>query len=117
MHGDVTNGPARSQPRLAAVGAVDDAGAVRSSCDQSEAGLQVGETRDRGGPADRAEPADLRVKPFSLEDVTDIQAEALEAGAQVLADVVLIARQGPYVERRGVIERLPELLIRGTVPG
>jgi hypothetical protein len=47
---------------------------------------------------------DLRVKIEALEDVAHGGSERLDVGAQVLADIVLIAHQRLHVEGRGVVE-------------
>jgi hypothetical protein len=57
-----------------------------------------------------AEPVDLRRELEALEDVAHRRRERLDVGAQVLADVVLVAHQLLQVERRRVVEVLPGLL-------
>jgi hypothetical protein len=52
------------------------------------------------------EPVDLRVELEALEDVAHRGRERLDVGAQVLADVVLVAHQLLQVERRRVVEEL-----------
>ena len=52
------------------------------------------------------EPVDLRVKVEALEDVAHRRRERLHVGAEVFADVVLIAHQLLQVERRRVVEEL-----------
>ena len=55
------------------------------------------------------EPVDLGVELEALEDVAHGGRERLHVGAQVLADVVLVAHQLLQVERRGVVEELARL--------
>jgi hypothetical protein len=58
------------------------------------------------------EPVDLRVEVEALEDVAHRRRERLDVLAQVLADVVLVAHQLLQVERRRVVEVLPDFLSR-----
>ena len=55
------------------------------------------------------EPVDLGVEVEALEDVAHGGRERLHVGAQVLADVVLVAHQLLHVERRRVVEELAGL--------
>ena len=52
------------------------------------------------------EAVDLQVELEALEDVPHRRRKRLDVGAQVLADVVLVAHQLFQVERRGVVEEL-----------
>ncbi len=56
------------------------------------------------------QPVDLGVELEALEDVAHRGRERLDVGAQVLADVVLVAHQLLQVERRGVVEVAAGLL-------
>ncbi|HLL02270.1 MAG TPA: hypothetical protein VK539_16910 [Myxococcaceae bacterium] len=56
------------------------------------------------------EPVDLGVELEALEDVAHRGREVLHVGAQVLANVVLVAHELLQVERRGVEEELAGLL-------
>ena len=55
------------------------------------------------------QPVDLGVELEALEDVAHGRRERLHVGAQVLADVVLVAHELLQVERRGVVEELAGL--------
>ena len=55
------------------------------------------------------EAVDLQVKLEGLEDVAHGGRESLRVGAQVLADVVLVAHQLLHVEWRRVVEKLAGL--------
>ena len=66
------------------------------------------------------EPVDLGVELEALEDVAHRGREGLHVGAQVLADVVLVAHELLQVERRRVVEELaglPQQEGLGVQPG
>ena len=69
--------------------------------------VDVGELfRDKVEQAGLRQLVDLRVKLEALEDVPHRRRERLHVGAQILADVVLVAHELFQVERRGVVEEL-----------
>ena len=69
--------------------------------------VDVGELfRDEVEQAGFIEPIDLGVEVEALEDVAHRGRERLHVGAQVFADVVLVAHEFLQIERRGVVEKL-----------
>ena len=72
--------------------------------------VDVGELfRDEIEQAGLGQPVDLGVKLEALENVAHGGRERLHVGAQVFADVVLVAHELLQVERRGVVEKLAGL--------
>ena len=72
--------------------------------------VDVGELlRDEVEQPGLGELVDLGVEVEALEDVAGGGRERLDVGPEVLADVVLVARDPLQAERRGVVEERPRL--------
>ncbi len=100
-----------SSKTSAHLGVADDLGV------QVDVGELLGDQVEQPG---LGEPVDLGVELEALEDVAHGGRERLHVGAEVLADVVLVAHQLLQVERRRVVEELAGLLQQerlGVQPG
>ena len=81
---------------------------------QVDVGELLGDQVEQAG---LGQPVDLGVEVEALEDVAHGRREGLHVGAQVLADVVLVAHQLLHVERRRVVEELARPCAAGTARG
>ena len=81
---------------------------------QVDVGELLGDQVEQAG---LGQAVDLGVEIEALEDVAHGGREGLHVGAQVFADVVLVAHELLQVERRGVVEELAGLCAAGTARG